>query len=135
MNGPQSPLALDPTVRQAVGMGIDKAYIIRYADLGLDTVADALVPASNPGHYTIPAADRFPFNTAAARKLLNDAGWNFTATGLPATPTTTPLYRVGGTQPLRFRFYTPDSHPEFAVASANITTWLRQAGIETVDHS
>jgi hypothetical protein len=36
---------------------------------------------------------------------------------------------------LRFRFYTPDSHPEFAVASANITTWLRQAGIQTVDHA
>ncbi|TLZ65741.1 MAG: PKD domain-containing protein [Methanobacteriota archaeon] len=135
MNGTSSPLLLDPTVRKAVAMSIDKASIVKYAYLGLATVADTLVPASNPWHYTIPAADRFPFNTAAARKLLNDAGWNFTATGLPATPTTTPLYRVGGTEPLRFRFYTPDSHPEFAVASANITTWLRQAGIETVDHS
>jgi peptide/nickel transport system substrate-binding protein len=134
-NGTSSPLLLDPTVRTAVAMSIDKASIVKYAYLGLATVADTLVPASNPWHFTIPPSEKFPFDTAAARKLLNDAGWNFTSTGLPATPTTTPLYKAGGTSPLRFRFYTPDSHPEFAVASANITTWLRQAGIETTDHS
>src|SRR5438094_60368 len=85
--------------------------------------------------YNIPAADRFPFDPGAARRLLNNAGWAFDTTGAPATATTTPLARAGGLDPLRFRFYTPDSHPEFAVAAANITTWLRQAGIQTVDHA
>lgn len=130
---PNNPLLLDATVRRAIAMSIDKAAIVQYAYLGLATVADTLVPASNPWHYTIPAADRFVFDTTAARQLLNDAGWNYTSAGGPATPTTTPLYKVGGTDPLRFRFYTPDSHTEFAVASANITGWLRETGIETVD--
>ena len=119
---------------------IDKAAIVKYAYLGLATVADSLVPASNPWHYTISAADRFPFDPAGARRLLNNAGWNYTATGNLATATTTPLYRSlaadpGRTSGLSFRFYTPNSHTEFAVAAANITTWLRQAGIQTVDHA
>ena len=134
-NGTSSPLLLNETVRRAVAMSIDKASIVKYAYLGLATVADTLVPASNPWHYTIPAADRFPFDPGAARRLLNNAGWAFDTTGAPATATTTPLARAGGLDPLRFRFYTPDSHPEFAVAAANITTWLRQAGIQTVDHA
>ena len=131
--GFNNPLLLNATVRKAVAMSIDKAAIVRYALLGLGTVADTLVPASNTWHYSIPSADRFPFDTAAARKLLNDAGWNYTSTGAPATPTTTPLYRVGPTDPLQFHFYMPDSHPEFAVAAANITRWLAQSGIQTLD--
>jgi peptide/nickel transport system substrate-binding protein len=131
--GTNSPLLLDQTVRTAIAMSIDKAAIVQYAYLGLATVADTLVPPSNPWHYTIPESERFVFDTAAARKLLNDNGWNFTSTGAPADSTTTPLYRAGGADPLRFRFYTPDSHSEFAVAAANITAWLRETGIETID--
>jgi peptide/nickel transport system substrate-binding protein len=139
-NGTSNPLLLNETVRRAVAMSIDKAAIVQYAYLGLATVADTLVPASNPWHYTIPQTDRFPFDPAGARQLLNSAGWNYDASGSPATPTTTPLYRSLIADPprasgLRFRFYTPDSHTEFAVAAANITRWLREAGIETVDHA
>src|SRR5207237_8278765 len=76
-----------------------------------------------------------PFDPGAARRLLNNAGWAFDTTGAPATATARPLPCAGGLDPLRFPFYTPDSHPEFAVAAANITTWLRQAGIQTVDHA
>src|SRR5205809_1041703 len=111
-NGTSSPLLLNETVRRAVAMSIDKASIVKYAYLGLATVADTLVPASNPWHYTIPAADRFPFDPGAARRLLNSAGWAFDTTGAPATATTTPLARAGGLDPLRFRFYTPDSIPD-----------------------
>jgi len=131
--GTSNPWLRNDTVRRAVAMSIDRAAIVRYAYLGLATVADTLVPASNPWHYTIPSADLIPFDTAAARKLLNDAGWNYTSTGAPAISTTTPLYLAGGTNPLQFHFYTPDSHTEFAVASANITTWLGQTGIQTLD--
>ena len=132
-NGTSNPDLLNPTVRTAIAMSIDKAAIVKYAYLGLATVADTLVPASNPWHYAIPAADRFAFNTVAARKLLNDVGWNFTATGAPASATTTPLFRAGGTDPLQFHFYVPDSHSEFAVAAANITRWLAETGIQTLD--
>jgi len=86
--GYSNPLLLNGTVRQAVAMSIDKAAIVKYALLGLASVADTLVPASNAWHYSIPAADRFAFDTAGARKLLNDVGWNFTSSGTPATPTT-----------------------------------------------
>ena len=131
--GFSNPLLLNPTVRKAVAMSIDKAAIVKYALLGLGTVADTLGPASNPWHYPIPPADRFMFDTTAARKLLNDAGWNFTSTGAPATSTTTPLFRAGPSDPLQFHFYMPNSHPEFAVAAANITRWLAETGIQTLD--
>lgn len=75
----------------------------------------------------------YPFDPAAARQMLNDAGWAFDTAGNPATPTTVPLSKAGGADPLVFRLYTPDSHAEFAVAVANMTIWLGRAGIQTTD--
>ncbi len=126
-------LATNQVVRQAVAMSIDRAAIVRYAYQGLATLGDSLVPSSNPWHYPIPPANQYDFDPAAARAMLNAAGWAYDSAGNPATATTTPLYKAGGTQGLVFRFYTPDNHPEFEPAVANITAWLGQAGIQTTD--
>src|SRR5205807_10128198 len=67
-------LATNLVVRQAIAMSIDRAAVVRYAYQGLGTVGDALVPASNPWHYNIPAAHQYRFNTTAARQMLNNAG-------------------------------------------------------------
>ena len=125
-------LATNLVVRQAIAMSIDRAAVVRYAYQGLGTVGDTLVPASNPWHYNIPAAQQYRFNTTAARQMLNNAGWTYDAAGNLA-PGNTPLYKAGRTEPLKFRFYTPNNHPEFEPAVANISIWLRQTGIETTD--
>ncbi len=124
---------LNETVRKAVAMSIDKEAIVRYAYLGLATLADSVVPAVNPWHRPFTSDELYRFDPAAARTMLNDAGWTYDAAGNLA-PDTTPLYQAGGTQGLIFRLYAPDSHPEFAVAVANMSVWLRQAGIQTVDN-
>src|SRR5207237_9061947 len=68
-NGTSSPLLLNETVRRAVAMSIDKASFVKYAYLGLATVADTLVPASNPWHYAIPDADPFPLDAEPDRRV------------------------------------------------------------------
>jgi peptide/nickel transport system substrate-binding protein len=125
-------LATNLVVRKAIAMSIDRAAVVRYAYQGLGTVGDTLVPASNPWHYSIPTAQQYHFDTAAARQMLNTAGWKYDAAGALA-PGNTPLYKAGGVDPLRFRFYAPNNHAEFEPAVANISIWLRQTGIETTD--
>ncbi|TLZ95913.1 MAG: PKD domain-containing protein [Methanobacteriota archaeon] len=125
-------LATNLVVRQAIAMSIDRAAILRYAYQNLGTVGDTLVPPVNPWHYSIPPAQQYHFNTTAARQLLNAAGWTYDSGGV-LNPSATPLYKTGMTEPLIFRFYTPNNHPEFEPAVANISVWLRQAGIVTTD--
>lgn len=134
LRGTNNQLLLNKTVRQAIAMSIDKEGIVKYAYQGLASTVETIVPNVNPWHRTFSPDELYKFDTAAARKLLNDAGWNYDEFGGPATPTTTPLAKAGGADPLIFRFYTPDSHSEFAVATANVTRWLHEAGIQTVDN-
>ena len=125
-------LATNLVVRQAIAMSVDRGAIVRYAYQGLGTVGDTLVPASNPWHYSIPQNQQYRFNTTAARQMLNAAGWSYDMLG-NLNPSATPLAKVGGADPLIFRFYAPTSHPEFEPAVANISIWLRQTGIQTTD--
>ncbi|HYS73495.1 MAG TPA: ABC transporter substrate-binding protein [Thermoplasmata archaeon] len=139
LSGSSSPLLLNDTVRLAIAMSINKPALIQSGLLGLGTVADTLVPDSNPWHYAIPADQQYKFDLQGARALLNAAGWAFDANNQPASATTTPLYKKGpstsGINPLVFRLYTPDTHPEFAPMMGNISRWLFEAGIQTTGDS
>lgn len=130
-SGSDSQLLQNDTVRLAIAMSINKSSLIQFGLLGLGTVADTLVPDTNPWHYAISPADQYHFDPQAARALLMQAGWNRTTSGAPATSTTTPLAKAGGANPLVFRLYTIDTHPEFAPMIQNISEWLFAAGIQT----
>lgn len=132
--GSNNPLLLNATIRTAIAMSIDKSSLIQFGLLGLGTVADTLVPDTNPWHYAIPANETYKFDVNAARAMLMAAGWNKTTTGAPAIATTTPLARAGGADPLVFRLYTIDTHPEFAPMIQNISQWLFEAGIQTTSN-
>jgi len=130
-------LATNQVVRKAIAMSIDRQAIVDFAYLGLATVGDTLIPASNPWHLDIPAAEEYPFDTAAARQMLNDAGWQYDSTGT-LNPGATPLYQKNATtgaaeNGLIFRLYTPDSQAEFEPAVALISAWLRQSGFQPTD--
>lgn len=126
-----NPLLLNYTVRKAIAMSVDKTAVVKYALLGLGRAADTLVPSANPWHYSIPQGEQFVFDTKAARKMLNDAGWKYTSTGA-LDPNATPLYKANGADPLTFRFYMPDTYASFEAAAINITAWLAETGIQTV---
>jgi len=130
--GTNNPLLLNYTVRKALAMSVNKTALVKYALLGLGREADSLVPSANPWHYDIPAGEKFQFDPAAARAMLNDAGWKYDSAGNLA-PGTTPLYKAGGTDPLQFRFYVVNTYAAFQAAANNITQWLAQAGIQTTD--
>ena len=131
-------LANNWTVRRAIAMSINKTGLIQDALGGLGSVGDSLVPDSNPWHYTPPAQYQYHFNPAAARAMLNAAGWEWDANGNPATATTYPLYQKGTSNntvywPLIFRFYTLNTEDWWKKAAGDIVTWLNEAGIETTD--
>ena len=135
-SGTNNQLLLNRTVRTAVAMSINKSALVADALLGLGTVADTLVPASNPWHFSIPPSSQFAFNPALARSILNAVGWAFAADGTPATSTTVPLYQlVNGTpaNPLVFRFYTLNTATTWSIAANDIIGWLAQAGIQTTN--
>ncbi len=131
-SGTNNQLLLNDTVRTAIAMSVDKSALVKFGLQGYGTVADTLVPDTNPWHVAIPSGDQYHFDPNGARRLLNDAGWAFDATGA-SNPAATPLYKANRQSPLTFRLYTPDTHPEWTTMVANMTRWLSQAGIQTMD--
>jgi hypothetical protein len=72
------------------------------------------------------------FNTAQARQDLWDAGWRYDTLGNPITSTSIvyPVCKIGGTDPLQFRFWTMDSSPEWDIGGRLIATWAAEAGVD-----
>ena len=125
-------LLLDPTVKLALQMTIDKSVIANEVLAGLATPSDSLVPAVSPWHYTygsVPGETVIPFDPAGARDILNAAGWSYTTGGVLNTEAT-PLCKVGGSDPLIFRYITPDTSSKYHDASVLIDAWAAQAGIQ-----
>ncbi len=125
-----NPILLDPEVKEAMAMCIDKDAFVSDVLEGLGTYADSLVPDINPWYhrYETPV----PFDTAAARQMLMDDGWNMDAAGNPATPTTIPLYGYfeDVLQPLEFRFVTLNDPPEWLAGANLMVDWCAEAGVK-----
>jgi len=126
--GTSNPLLLDPIVKLAMAMCVDKQAFVDQALLGLGTVADSLVPDCNPWHYTYP--NPVQYNPTAARALLMSAGWAYDSTGAPATSTTVPLYKAGGTSGLDFRLMTLNQNTEWIVGSNLLSQSAALAGVK-----
>jgi ABC-type transport system substrate-binding protein len=127
-SGSNSQILLNPVVKRAIAMGVDKQAFVTQVLNGLGSVADSLVPDVNPWHYWYgvqPGEDPnkigrapigeepIPYDPVAARALLVANGWAYDSAGLPAGPTTTPLCKVGGSEKLQFRFWTLDTSSEW----------------------
>jgi len=125
--GSNNQLLLDPTVKLAMAMLVDKPQFIQDVVLGLGTVADSLVPDSNPWHYTYP--NPVVYDPVAARALLMAAGWAFDSSGAPATSTTLPLCKAGGADPLSFRMLTLTG-ADWLQGSNLLKEWAGYGGVE-----
>ena len=128
--GTNNPLLLDPTVKLAMAMAIDKPGFVSGVLTGLGSVADSLVPDIHPAHYTYPTPVQY--NPAAARQMLWDAGWRFDTGGNAITSTSTafPVCKVGGTDRLQFRFWTMDTSAQWDIGGRLIWDWASKAGID-----
>ncbi|MCJ7489442.1 MAG: ABC transporter substrate-binding protein [Thermoplasmata archaeon] len=135
--GENNQLLLDPVVKAALSMCVDKEHFVTEVLEGLGSVADSLVPASSPWHYTYP--DPIQFDPQAARAILWDAGWRYDEAGTyydlldPSFNSVCPLYDSGdllSRNALSFRFYTLDTAPEWLIGSLLIRSWCEDAGME-----
>ncbi len=131
--GSNNQLLLDPVVKRAMAMCVDKETFVTDVMDGLGSAADSLVPPSSPWHYTYgdaPGEELIPFDPSGARAMLMAAGWAYDVYGTPATSYTVPLAKAGGVDVLSFDFYTLDTAVEWWIAATLIRDWCEQAGIE-----
>ncbi len=69
----KQPAFAKKAVRQAIGMAIDRAQILKVAYKGLGTVANGMLPPAMPNGGPPPTA--FTFNPTKAKQLLAQAGY------------------------------------------------------------
>ena len=73
------PALLDRRVRVAIAHAIDKKTIVDRVLRGLGTPADTISPSREPGvDAEMPDAERFDFDLAEAKQILDDAGYKDT---------------------------------------------------------
>ena len=139
--GTNNQLLLDPVVKGAMAMGVDKDAFVQIVVEGLGSVADSLVPPSNPWHYAYP--DPIPYDPDAARQMLYDAGWQYRLDGSLIDPSDSdydndlddgapgyyPLCRQMGEDPLSFRFCTLNTAVEWVEGANLIIEGTRLSGI------
>ncbi len=78
---PIHPEILDPQVRHAIASAIDYQEIIDTALLGTATLGTTIVPPATPKWHDA-SVQQFPFDIAAANKMLDDAGYTKGSDGI-----------------------------------------------------
>jgi len=150
--GTNNQLLLDPDVKKALQMTIDKSFIATNIFKNTARPSDSLAPQTHPYHYTYgsdPGDNPILFNTNEARLLLYSAEWKYRADGseiLPGqpdyssadgdgTPGYFPLYKkVGGvaSDVLAFNFITPNTDSLYDPTCREIEKWAAQAGVDLI---
>jgi peptide/nickel transport system substrate-binding protein len=119
------PALKDVRVRQAIAHAVDKKTIVEKVEAGLGVPADAMSPSANPEwDVKLGDGDRFDFDLAKAKKILDDAGYKDTnGDGVREMP--------GGGQPLRFTYGERSESDIGRGIREFVTGWLKQIGIAT----
>jgi len=130
--GKGSPILLDPIVRKAILMTMDKDRIVNETMQGLGTRADSVLA---PGFWH-KDIDEVPYDPVAAHDLLVQNGYNdtdFDGT-LECGPTSLPVkegWTTSGT-PLEFGLDAPDSDPLYASIAYVWAEGAQTSGISMV---
>ncbi|MBN1678490.1 MAG: PKD domain-containing protein [Candidatus Thermoplasmatota archaeon] len=134
--GTNSQLLLDPIVKLALCMCVDKDAFVEEVLDGWGADADSLVPPVSEWHYSYgsgPGETPIVFDTSAARSLLWTNGWKYDSAGneVPESGTQCPLYGYvdGVLTPLEFRFYTLSTSTEWIVGAILMKEWAEQVGV------
>jgi len=130
--GQGNPILLDPIVREAISMTLNRDAIINDIMQGLATPADSVI---QPNYWhTTPTPARV-YDPAAARTLLEANGYEDTdpADGvLECTATAYPVEQgwADAGDPLFFEIHAPNTDPSWGSVAQNWVTWGALAGIE-----
>jgi peptide/nickel transport system substrate-binding protein len=119
------PALLDRRVRVAIAHAIDKKTIVDRVLRGLAKPADTISPSANPSWMPkLTAAQRFDFDLAEAKRILDQAGYKDTdGDGIREMP--------GGGKPLRLRYAVRQESVIAQPVAEFVTGWLKDIGIAT----
>ena len=128
-----NPLLLDPIVRKAIMMTLDKDFINESLLDGLATVGDSVV---DPGFWHKTIDNELPFDPAAASTMLDQNGWNMGSNGYYVA--TDQAYGVqmdffeAGTELSGIRCQAPDTDPSYGYIVQDWQGKAKLAGIGLV---
>jgi peptide/nickel transport system substrate-binding protein len=110
-------------VRRAIAHAIDKDTLVSRTLAGIGKPQDTLSVSPNPiWSPEIPAEERFAFDLAESRRILDAAGYRDTnGDGIREMP--------GGGQPLRFRYAVRSEGVTGASTAEFFSGWMREIGI------
>ena len=128
--GERNKILLDPIVRKAIGMTLDKRTLVEDCFYGMPTLADSVL---NPGFWQAEISDPLPFNTEWALENLTAAGYSDTdSDGVLEVTSGSLAYSQGWAEigdELRFRLDAPQSDPGYATVGMAWVDWAAEAGI------
>ncbi|MCU0859391.1 MAG: PKD domain-containing protein [Thermoplasmata archaeon] len=129
--GNGNPLLLDPAVRLAIAMTLDKQFIVDSLMLGYPVVADSVI---DPGYWHLDVTENaYSYDPAAARDILLDAGYVDSGDGiLEATAEAWPVVNGWASEGdrLEFALEAPDTDPSYASIGNSWVGWADDAGIQ-----
>jgi len=132
--GQGNPVLLDPAVRQAILMTLDKEYIVDTLMRGLAETADSVI---QPGFWHKIIENQLPYDPLAARQLLMDNGYDdsdgdgFLEAG-PDAYSVVMGYVPVGFELSGIRCQAPDSDPTYGMIAMVWAGWAAEAGIGLV---
>jgi ABC-type transport system substrate-binding protein/PKD repeat protein len=145
--GANNQLLLDPIVKQAIAMSVDKQEFIDVTYQGLGSPADSLVPYAHPYHYAYGlqpseggraplGEEAIPYDPVGARAMLMTAGWKYRQdgseilSGAPDFATYYPLCKQGATSPLKFHFWTLSESAEWNIGGRLLIDYAKAVGVD-----
>ena len=126
---PGNPLLLDPIVRQAIAMTLDKDTIVNTYLFGLPLKAESVV---QPGYWQKNITPT-PFSPADAKALLMANGYadldgdGYLEANSSSFPVTQGWAQVG--TEISLEVHAPNTDPSYYVVAQNWVPWAAQAGI------
>jgi ABC-type transport system substrate-binding protein len=129
--GNGNPLLLDPIVRKAIMMTLNKTYIVNNIMYGLATQADSVI---QPGFWHHTITNPVQFDPIAAKNLLLANGYNDDDGNglLNAGPSSLPVkmgWVSAGTELSGIRCQAPNTDLSWGIIAETWAGWAAQAGI------
>lgn len=128
--GNGNPLLLDPAVRLAIAMTLNKTYLANDLMMGYPVVGDSVIDL---GYWHLDVVDGYEFDPAAAKDILLDAGYVDSGDGiLEATATALPVVNGWADEGdrLEFALEAPDTDPSYESIGQSWVGMANDAGIQ-----